>query len=99
MRGAVTVLLREEYGYRYWRWMPDMSADECQAWWKGMRSVAPYFGNPVGLPGSVEQVSSEEGWALLESEGAWEAHLHLDDNSWLAPPDGELITHAGYEPA
>ena len=75
-----------------------MSSDELKEWWEGLESVHALRAST--LPGSVEQVHGEEGRSpFLGAEGAWEAHLHLNDNSWLAPPDGELITHAGYEPA
>jgi len=69
---TILVFLEEEYGYRNWAWMPDMSAAELKEWWKAMPTVAPYFfSGPVDFPGDVHQIYiDEEGfWMVQEADG------------------------------
>lgn len=67
---SIVVLLQEEYGYREWVWMPNMSADELKAWWKAMPTVAPFFFNgPVEFPGETHQIYFEEDGFYLVTEG------------------------------
>jgi hypothetical protein len=54
------VRIEEEYGYRNWIWMPDMSEEEVVAWWKSLSSVGAYFyDGPKDLPGEIHQVYFE----------------------------------------
>ena len=51
------VHIEEEYGYRSWIWMPDMSEEEVINWWKNLPSVGAYFyDGPKNLPGEIHQV-------------------------------------------
>ena len=53
----LAVYVQEEYGYRDWLWIPDMTIDEVKTWWKGLESVSPYFfSGPVTFPGQVHQI-------------------------------------------
>lgn len=71
---SIVVFLQEEYGYREWVWMPDMSADELKAWWKAIPTVAPYFyDGPVNFPGEIHQIyfdTGDEGgfWVVKEED-------------------------------
>lgn len=102
----VVVWLEEEYGFRYWRWEPGLTADELVEWWKQLNSVAPYFFSPAGsvgfckrspsLPGKLEQLDWEE-FPRVDVPNLWRAHIHEDEDSYLKLPDGEYIHHAGYK--
>lgn len=102
----VVVWLEEEYGYRYWRWEPEMTAAELIEWWKSLKSVAPYFFSPAGgacyckrspgLPGKLEELDWEE-FPMIDIPNLWRAHIHEDEDSYLTTPGGESIHHAGYK--
>ena len=118
---SMVVFVEEEYGYRNWIWMPSMSKEELEAWWKAIPTVATYFfAGPTSFPGDVHQIYIEEDGFYLVKEGegreleqlseklplpeeSWYAHIHLECDSFLAPPqDRETenirILHAGYVP-
>ena len=132
MAQEIVVLLEEEYGYRHWVWIPEMSAEELKEWWQAMPTVASYFyDGPTAFPGKIHQVYYEPSWHkdlhgadsvglqedeffFVKEEGCrelvplsssmtlpkdrWTAHLHMDCDTYLTPPDGEVIRHAGYIP-
>ena len=51
------VLIEEEYGYRNWLWMPDMSKEEVIDWWKNLSTVGTFFfGGWEALPGEIHQI-------------------------------------------
>jgi len=51
------IRIEEEYGYRNWIWMPDMSEEEVISWWKALPSVGSFFyDGPKDLPGEIFQV-------------------------------------------
>jgi len=51
------IRIEEEYGYRNWIWMPDMSEEEVIDWWKNLPSVGSFFyDGPRDLPGEVFEV-------------------------------------------
>ena len=53
----IVVLLEEEFGYRHWVWMPEMSAEELKEWWQAIPTVAPYFyDGPKAFPGQIHQI-------------------------------------------
>jgi hypothetical protein len=96
----IKVFVEEEYGYRYWVWEADMSADELVTWWKTMNPTT-YFLSPATLPGKVLQLYStynindpmtcwvDGNGVKHDSALMWKAHLHMEDNSWLQSPNGE----------
>jgi hypothetical protein len=123
----IVVLLKEEFGYRHWVWMPKMSAEELKSWWQSLPSVAVYFyDGPSKFPGDIFQVYYEPEWRresdndthleegefiFVEQNGCnltplsstmqlpedcWHAHMHIECDSYLKSPDGEVIHHAGY---
>jgi hypothetical protein len=56
----VVVRLEEEYGYRNWVWIPEMSAEELKEWWQAIPTVAPYFyDGPKAFPGQIYQIYYE----------------------------------------
>jgi hypothetical protein len=101
----VTVMLEEEYGYRQWIWRTGMTGEELVAFWKALPSVMPYFFSPRSLPGELEQVQQdyEECYeafmvrcaGLKEASCGWTGHIHIEQDSYLLPPDGKEVTHAG----
>lgn len=91
------VLLEEEYGFRCWYWYPNMSYDALIDWWLNLESVDPYFMTPEPLPGDVVLVNDMDEWlSLSRSKKYFSAHMHCDDDSWLKPPSGQYLGHAGY---
>jgi hypothetical protein len=103
----VVVALNEEHGYREWLWTTGMSAEQLKRWWREMESVHPHFMDPSRtLPGKLEQTmfvgkgaackaTGEGSFAYVTLQGAWSAHIHTDEDSFLCPPDGGRITHKG----
>ena len=54
------VQVEEEYGYREWLWVPNMTIDELRVWWQKLPTVAPFFFNgPVSFPGEIHQIYFE----------------------------------------
>ena len=67
---SIVVFLQEEYGYKEWVWMPNMSEDELRAWWEAMPTVAPFFfDGPVGFPGDTHQIYFDDDGFYLVEEG------------------------------
>jgi hypothetical protein len=51
------IRIEEEYGYRNWIWMPDMTDEEVIGWWKALPTVGAFFyDGPKDLPGEIFQV-------------------------------------------
>lgn len=93
----VIVLLEEEYGYRNWIWYTGMSETELIEWWKNLRSVDPYFFTPVGLPGTLTEIESDEDEAEAEAlKTTWRGHIHEDEDSFLFQDEHGYIHHKGY---
>lgn len=84
------VLINEEYGYRYWRFLFNGSQNELIAWWKGLASVNPFFFNPgtaivqAGL-GQIEKVDQGRRVQMDAILGRCRLllELHEDDDSCL----------------
>jgi hypothetical protein len=103
----VVVALNEEHGYREWLWTTGMSAEQLKRWWREMDSVHPHFMDPSRtLPGRLEQTmfvgegaackaTGEGSFAYVTLQGAWSAHIHTDEDSFLCPPGEGRITHKG----
>ncbi len=92
------VLLEEEYGYRDWFWFPQMTPTELIKWWGDLESVGEYFFTPEPLPGDVIKVTEETRklYRNLHKAGKYfQAHIHMDCDSYLQTPEGKLIYHAG----
>ncbi len=93
----VMVLLEEEYGYRVWYWLPEISADELERWWATLKSVGPFFYSPVGLPGKVIQADFGFFVKLAKTGKYYRAHIHMDFDSFLITPDNISIRHSGHD--
>ena len=71
------VHVEEEYGYRDWLWVPDMTIDELRAWWQKLPTVAPFFfDGPVSFPGEIHQIYFDTAWGppmefLTKISGDW----------------------------
>ena len=50
--GAI-VDLEEEYGYARWLWIPGMSNEDLEQWWKGQESLDQFHLSATNLPGFV----------------------------------------------
>jgi hypothetical protein len=47
------VFLTEEFGYREWLWYTGMTGEELAAFWRGLKTVEPFFHDPRVLPGTL----------------------------------------------
>ena len=60
---SVVVHIEEEYGYRNWLWVTDMSEEELVYWWNKQKTVNAFFyEGPVSFPGDVHQVYHVPKW-------------------------------------
>ena len=95
----VVVLLIEEYGYRSWIWLPEMTETALEDWWHILPSVDLYFFDPSSLPGKMCIVQTERQYTqfrmLSESGRCYTGHIHEDDDSYLARPDNTSVFHQG----
>ena len=98
--GKLNVLLMEEYGYRYWLWQPEMSAQQLEEWWQNLETMWDYILSPRNLPGQIFESSGNKIGFLyreLDEEGMhYTAHIHVDDDSYLVSPDDIVFYHKGY---
>jgi hypothetical protein len=95
--GEALVAVTEEYGYRRWLWLPGMTPEELEDWWRALPSVEPYFRTPKPLPGAIVQVKALQPFDQIERIGAFHsAHVHQDDDSQLRAPGGAVVRHAGW---
>jgi hypothetical protein len=88
------VHVEEEYGYRDWLWVPDMTIDELRAWWQKLPTVAPFFfDGPVSFPGEIHQIyfDTATSFSLVE-EGDSRVVTPLHSDS-ITLPDDALYMH------
>lgn len=52
---SIEVFINEEYGYRAWKWIPNMTEQEFVAWYKDLTDsdIIKYYFNIQSLPGKV----------------------------------------------
>lgn len=52
---SIEVFINEEYGYRYWKWTPNMTEQEFIAWYKDLTDsdIIKFYFNIRSLPGKV----------------------------------------------
>lgn len=78
----LAVYIQEEYGYRDWLWIPNMTVDEVKGWWKELPSVSPYFfTGPISFPGQVHQIAfrnEKEFQFVEEGDGRVVYPMHED---------------------
>ena len=95
MNSNFTVYVCEEYGYRYWRWEPDMSLKDLKKFWAELQTV-PFY-NPSVLPGKWEQIEKNPHFGPWIDASFVHAHIHWSDDSYLYIPDDGYIYHTGYD--
>lgn len=72
----ITVLVSEEYGYRWWVWDTGMTESELIKFWENIPEMRKHYMNPsVTLPGKWHEASP--------GHGRWFAHIHWEDDSFL----------------
>lgn len=88
------VHIEEEYGYRDWLWIPDMTVDELKVWWQELPTVAPFFfDGPISFPGEIHQIYFDtvtEFSFAEESDGRVVTRLHSDPTKL---PDDVIYMH------
>jgi hypothetical protein len=52
---SIEVFINEEFGYRYWKWIPNMTEQEFIAWYKDLTDsdIIKFYFNIRALPGKV----------------------------------------------
>lgn len=97
--GQAAVLVDEEYGYRYWVWLPRMTNEELATYWEAIESMSEHYATKKTLPGNFSEITQEEWGEMLwmPEKGISKCHVHEDCDSYLIV-DGEKIRHKGYEP-
>lgn len=95
MTDHIIVNVCEEYGYRYWRWEPQMTGAELVNFWKSLQTI-PFF-DPTVLPGVWIEFDpdSTEFDAELKPGFAY-AHIHSEDDSYLELFEVGIVHHSGY---
>ena len=90
----LAVYIQEEYGYRDWLWIPNMTVDEVKSWWKELPSVSPYFfTGPISFPGQVHQIAfrnEKEFQFVEEGDGRVVYPMHED---YITMPDDCVRIH------
>jgi hypothetical protein len=88
------VHVEEEYGYRDWLWVPNMTIDELRVWWQKLPTVAPFFfDGPVNFPGEIHQIYFETATTFAfvkEGPGRVVTPLHSD---FITLPKDALYMH------
>ena len=57
---SIVVHVEEEFGYRNWIWVTEMSSDELTEWWSEKKTVNEFFfDGPISFPGEVHQIYHE----------------------------------------
>jgi hypothetical protein len=88
------VQVEEEYGYREWLWVPNMTIDELRVWWQKLPTVAPFFfDGPVSFPGEIHQIYFHTPTTFSfveEGEGRVVTPLHSDP---ITLPKDALYMH------
>ena len=88
------IFIEEEYGYRYWIWDTNKTADELVLWWSSLETVSPFFFDPSqSLPFGTVSPLSEDCMGIPETEGY--LHLHCDDDSEMRIKEN-VYYHKGY---
>lgn len=92
---SLTVYVCEEYGYRYWRWKPNMSLTDLVKFWSQLQTI-PFF-NPSVLPGEWKQIRNNPYPGPWTDAPVVHAHIHWSDDSYLFIPNSGYVYHAGYD--
>jgi hypothetical protein len=79
-----TVLVNEEYGYRYWIWFPQMKYQEIIKFWESMEHCTVMHPKD-DLPGYLVQINKKTANQMREEvPTAPYAFWHDDNDSFLA---------------
>ncbi len=99
MQETTVVLVDEEYGYREWLWLPNMSTAELKSWWEAQASIDGYWMNPKTLPGKLILISLNLACEITRAldHKIIRAFLHDDSDSCvkLTLMDGTRVYHQG----
>ena len=94
------VYIQEEYGYREWLWIPDMTKEETVSWWRRLPSVDPFFfTGPTTFPGKVHQIyfhDLNQFKFVVEEEGR-AAYPTLRENFHLPDDCVRMHIHDDYD--
>lgn len=93
------VLVNEEYGYRHYLLLTDLTLDQLAQWWASQEHIDDR--KLSTLPGSLCAMETEEQYTLWCFYEAYlslpYAHVHTDGDSILTLPNGTKIKHKGYD--
>jgi len=90
---AVVVHIEEEFGYRSWIWLAEMSKKELIEWWTAHKTVNAYFyDGPVTFPGEVHRIYHEADY-MREMMDADESFTENDKEFFLVEEgEGRTLT-------
>lgn len=100
--GHVAVLVDEEYGYRRHLWFTGMTFQELETFWRAIPDMYDHYMDPTKtLPGKWQTAVTQDdhdAWMEYKERGQmYVAHIHINDDSYLAAPDGRNIVHVGHQ--
>jgi hypothetical protein len=93
MNKNIEVFLNEEFGYRTFKWEPQMNEDEFVSWWQNLNDsdIIKYYFNINSLPGKLTAVNAvKNGNAKVRVSGDprnetphYYCHFHDVDDSFI----------------
>jgi hypothetical protein len=93
MNKNIEVFLNEEFGYRTFKWEPQMTEDEFVSWWQNLNDsdIIKYYFNINSLPGKLTAVhANKNGNAKVRVSGDprnetphYYCHFHDVDDSFI----------------
>ena len=109
------VCLDEEFGFRQWIWIPNVSSQKLESWWKRQHNLDLFYFLPreiemgtwiqaIGeynetLDISYNEVTYNLYHKLIKSGLVYTGHLFDNTDSFLISPKGISIYHMGRNPA
>jgi hypothetical protein len=77
---SIEVFINEEYGYRAWKWIPNMTEQEFVAWYKDLTDsdIIKYYFNIQSLPGKITPWPQKS----LLAEGSVNQRVYGDPKSF-----------------
>ena len=108
---TITVYMSEEHGYREWLWHTGMTSEQLTVFWESLPTALTHFNDPSkSMPGEWVEVTShgDNLFSLIEGEEGsiksllmlpaecWSGHIHMDEDSYLTKPSGDMVLHQGH---
>jgi hypothetical protein len=86
-KGNTVVLVTEEYGYAYWLWIPGVSGEKLEQWWKAQHKEP----NIHSLGKTIQLVSADVKNDITDIYNVYTATIDEDEFNKLVRPNGEIV--------